>query len=194
MSETVSIVCVTHGRPDLVLKCMQSCVEQDYPKKEIVLLFNPADETTEATVRTRFPEIKILTTDHNLGFFPALNVAIASSGGDYVMIVDDDAWFLGSDALTRLVGYFRDEPELGAVTCNLEGPNEHPITDGDRYIRVFTTGFTMIPRQVVTEWVGPIPNLFFRSAGETYWCTQLWEQRRPVKRVENVRMFHALAM
>ena len=51
----------------------------------------------------------------------------------------------------------------------------------------------MLPRKVVTEWVGYIPDLFFRSAGETFWCTQLWEQRRPVKRVEDVRMFHALA-
>ena len=45
------------------------------------------------------------------------------------MIVDDDAWFLRkSDALWKLVwsgSAFADEPKLGAVTCNLEGPNEH---------------------------------------------------------------------
>jgi GT2 family glycosyltransferase len=58
---------------------------------------------------------------------------------------------------------------------------------------VFTTGFTMMPRKVATEWVGYFPDVFFRSAGETFLCTQLWEQRRPVKRVEGVRMHHALA-
>jgi len=51
----------------------------------------------------------------------------------------------------------------------------------------------MFPRKVVTEWVGYFPELFFRSAGETFLCTQLWEQRRPVKRVTDVHMFHALA-
>jgi GT2 family glycosyltransferase len=194
MSESVSVLCVTHGRPDLVMKCLRSCTEQDYPDKEIVLLLNPADETTEREIRRSFPAVRVLKTHQNIGFFPALNVAIANCNGDFVMIVDDDAWFLASNALSKLVQCFRDEPELGAVTCNLEGPNENPIKDGDRYIRAFTTGFTMLPRKVMTEWVGPVPDLFFRSAGETFWCTQLWEQRRPVKRVQDVRMFHELSM
>lgn len=194
MSESVSVVCITHGRPDFVVKCLQSCVDQNYSDKEVVVVFNPADDQTEREIRSRFRDSKILRTHKNLGFFPALNLAIANCTGDYVMIVDDDAWFLAPDALSKLVQCFRDEPELGAVTCNLEGPNEKPIEDGDRYIRTFTTGFTMLPRKVMTEWVGPVPDLFFRSAGETFWCTQLWEQRRPVKRIQDVRMFHALSM
>lgn len=85
-------------------------------------------------------------------------------------------------------------PRLGAVTCNLEGPTESPIVGGDRFIRTFTTGFTMMPRKVFTDWVGYFPDVFFRSAGETFLCTSLWDQGRPVKRVEGVRMHHALAM
>jgi GT2 family glycosyltransferase len=194
MSESVSVVCVTHGRPELMLECLRSCADQDYPNKELLVLFNPADAATEARVRDRFPQARLMSTHRNLGFFPALNLAIASCHGDYVMIVDDDARFTHMDALSKLVQQFRDEPKLGAVTCNLEGPSERPISGGDQYVRAFTTGFTMLPRKVMTEWVGPVPDLFFRSAGETFWCTQLWEQRRPVKRVEGVRMFHQLAM
>jgi GT2 family glycosyltransferase len=110
------------------------------------------------------------------------------------MIVDDDAYFLGNDALATLVAAFRKEPRLGAVTCTLEGPRERPAENVDRYISVFTTGFTMFPRKAITEWVGYFPELFFRSAGETFLCTQLWEQRRPVKRLASVKMFHALAL
>lgn len=109
------------------------------------------------------------------------------------MIVDDDAWFVDDDAVTQLVDEFRRNPTLGAVTCNLEGPHETPISGGDQFIRSFKTGFTMMPRKVVTDWVGYVPDLFFRSAGETFLCTSLWDQHRPVKRVEGVRMFHALA-
>ena len=193
-SVKIAILCVTHGRPDMVRQCLESCARQDYANKEIVVVVNPVDAATESTVRAAAPDAKIIRTHRNLGFFPALNIALANTDADYVMIVDDDAWFLADDALTRLVGKFQAEPRLGAVTCNLEGPTEKLITGGDRYIRVFTTGFTLMPRKVVTEWVGYIPDLFFRSAGETFWCTQLWEQRRPVKRVEDVRMYHALTM
>ena len=94
MSESVSVVCITHGRPDFVVKCLQSCVDQNYSDKEVVVVFNPADDQTEREIRSRFRDSKILRTHKNLGFFPALNLAIANCTGDYVMIVDDDAWFL----------------------------------------------------------------------------------------------------
>jgi GT2 family glycosyltransferase len=188
----VAILCVTHGRAELVRKCLQSCARQDYRRFEIVVIVNPRDPVSEEAVRAAAPMAKVIRTHRNLGFFPALNIAIANTDADYVMVVDDDAWFLADDALSRLVDEFRREPALGAVTCNLEGPHETPISE-NRYVRVFPTGFTMMPRAVVTEWVGYIPDLFFRSAGETFWCTSLWEQRRPVKKVEAVRMYHALA-
>lgn len=190
---TVAILCVTHGRPDYLRQCLQSCARQDYPRFELVVVINPVDAASEAVVREAAPRARVVRTHRNLGFFPALNLALANTDADYVMIVDDDARFLSDDALRRLLREFQREPSLGAVTCNLEGPTETSIENGDEYIRAFTTGFTMLPRKVFTEWVGYIPDVFFRSAGETYLCTLLWEQRRPVKRVQDVRMYHALA-
>ena len=187
------MLCVSHGRPQLLAACLRSCVMQRYPRFDVVVVLNPADEASERAVSENAPHTKIIRTHRNIGFFPALNLAIANTAADYIMVVDDDAQFLEDGALAALIQQFRIEPALGAVTCNLEGPFETPISGGDRYIRVFTTGFTMMPRRAVTEWVGYFPDIFFRSAGETYLCTALWDQKRPVKRVENVRMYHALA-
>lgn len=192
-SPTIAVLCVTHGRPDMLRQCLASCASQDHPRTEIVVIINPADPASEQAARAAAPAAKIFRTHRNLGFFPALNLALANTEADYVMIVDDDAWFLSPDALSRLLAEFQRDPRLGAVTCNLEGPTETPITGADQFIRVFTTGFTMLPRKVITEWVSYFPDLFFRSAGETFLCTQLWEQARPVKRIAGVRMFHALA-
>jgi len=191
---SVAILCVTHGRRELMLQCIESCATQDYPNKEIVIVFNPGDPETEKIVKNRFPTATVFRTERNIGFFPALNFALTKTDADYVMVVDDDARFLANDALSALVETFRREPRLGAVTCTLEGPGERSSDNYDRYISVFTTGFTMIPRKAFTEWVGYFPDLFFRSAGETFLCTELWEQKRPVKRVANVKMFHALAL
>lgn len=190
----ISVLCVTHGRQELLLQCIDSCFRQSYSNKEVIIVFNPTDPNTEDIVRSRFPEVRTLKTDRNIGFFPALNLAMTESESDYLMIVDDDSYFLQDDALETLIDAFEVEPGLGAVTCTLEGPREKPPDVDDRYISVFTTGFTMFPRKAITDWVGYFPELFFRSAGETFLCTQLWEQRRPVKRLANVRMFHALAL
>lgn len=190
---SVSILCVTHGRPDLLKECIGSCAEQDFSNFDILVVINPVDAISESAVLEVAPAAKIIRTHRNLGFFPALNVALANSSSDYVMIVDDDARFVSRDAVRLLVEEFRKAPELGAVTCNLQGPDETPITGGDRFVSVFTTGFTMMPRKAVTEWVDYFPDVFFRSAGESFLCTQLWEQERPVKRVEQIRMYHARA-
>ncbi len=194
MIPKASIVCVTYTRRDLALRCIKSCVEQDYPELEIVVVVNPSGDGTEEAMSQAFPHIKVIRTHKNIGLFPALNLAIANTTGDYIMTVDDDAYFLDHNAITHLVAEFQREPRLGAVTCNLEGPYETPIYGSDRYIEVFTTGFTMVPRQVYTEWVGYYPGLFFIDAGETYICTRLWELGRPVKRLEKVRMYHERAM
>lgn len=191
----VSILCVTYNRRDLVLRCLKSCIEQDYPNFEIVVVINPSGDGTEEAIEQQFPEAKVIRTHKNLGFIPALNLAIANSVGDYLMMVDDDAYFLQQDALANLIAAFKNEPNLGAVTCTIEGPDEkRRVEKPDHYIEVFTTGFTMIPRKVHTEWIGFYPDLFFREASELYLCTKLWEMGKPVKRLQDVRMYHAFAM
>lgn len=182
---------MTHGRREHVVRCLDSCVRQDYAPLEFLLFVNPAGDGTEEIVAERFPSVRMIRAERNLGFFPALNTAISSSAGDFIMTVDDDAYFLSPDAIRQLVAAFQKEPSLGAVTCNLEGPTETLITGGDRYVHLFTTGFTMVPRRAFTEWVGYYPNVFFRSGGETFLCSALWELGHPVKRLEAVRMYHA---
>jgi GT2 family glycosyltransferase len=118
-------------------------------------------------------------------------LAIANTKGELVMTVDDDAYFLGSDVLRKLAKAFTDEPELGAVTCNLEGPREITHTGGDRYVHVFKTGFTMVPKLAFTHWVGYYPDVFVRSAGETFLCSALWQMGKRVKCLGDARMYHS---
>ena len=110
------------------------------------------------------------------------------------MTVDDDAYFMHNTAIGDLVNCFKQDENLGAATCNLEGPKETPITNGDRFINVFTTGFTMVHRDVFSKWVGYYPDVFFRSAGETYVCKILWNMGKTVKRFQNIKMYHELAL
>ena len=165
MTPLVSIVCVTHNRRDLVLRCLESCVGQDYPGIEILAVVNGSNDGTEEAIQRGFPQVKIIRTHTNLGIFPALNLAIANTTGDYIMTVDDDAHFMDSNAITMLVNAFENEPILGAVTCNLEGPTETPINGRDLYVHSFPAGFTLLPKKVFTDWVGYYPDIFFVTRG-----------------------------
>jgi GT2 family glycosyltransferase len=51
-----------------------------------------------------------------------------------------------------------------------------------------------VPKVAFTDWIGYYPDLFFRSAGETFLCKGLWESGKPVKLISKAVMYHELAM
>ncbi|MBI2359669.1 MAG: glycosyltransferase, partial [Deltaproteobacteria bacterium] len=106
MAPLVTILCVTHNRRELVLRCLESCARQDYPNLEILVVVNGSTDGSEEAIRRQFPQAKIISTHTNLGIFPALNLAIANASGDYIMNVDDDAHFIDSDAISKMVKAF----------------------------------------------------------------------------------------
>ena len=85
----ISIAIVTHKRPEHLEACLRSCAAQSPRADEIVIALNPADEISES-IATRY-DAHFVRTHINLGFFPALNIAIANTKGQYVMVMDDDA-------------------------------------------------------------------------------------------------------
>jgi GT2 family glycosyltransferase len=190
MSECVSIVCVSYARKALLERCLQSCIDQDYSNLEILVVVNPANDGTEEMLLQRFPQAKTIILHKNIGFFPALNIAIANAQGKYVMTVDDDAYFLQNDAISRLTDYMQNHSEVGAASVNIEGPFEHTMDRGVREINVFKTGFAMLEKKVFTTDIGFYPDAFFRSAGENYICKKLWDSGKQVVQIADIRMFH----
>lgn len=190
----VSILCVTRNRCAHLLRALLSCRQQDYPHLELVIVDNASEDGTVAMIRERFPGAILIRTHKNLGFFPALNLAVANSRGAYLMTVDDDAYFQSSDAISRLVGEFGQNSQLAGLVCNLEGPHERPPIQRDRYVPAYGTGITMLDRRVFDEWIGFYPDIFFRSAGETYIAFGLWDMGRQIKQLADVRMFHDRAV
>jgi GT2 family glycosyltransferase len=174
-----------------VLECLQSCVEQDYHNLEVIVVDNASTDGTAAAIRSILPSVKLIRTHENIGFFPALNIALANASGEHVFTIDDDARMLEPDGIRRMREAFTRWPNLGAVTCNIEGPFEEPAALKDRYVHTFKTGFTMVPRAVFTDWVGYYPDRFFRSGGERYIATALASKKHPVLQLASVRMHHA---
>lgn len=173
------------------MECLQSCVSQDYSNREILVLDNASTDGTCEMIEQRFPEARIIRIHRNIGIFPAMNLAVANARGEYVINVDDDAYFLQDNALSLMVDAFENAPMLGAVTCNIEGPHEEPASEEDKLVHIFKLGFTMTPKRAYSEWVGYYPDVLFRDAGEKYMSVALWDAGHPVKLLSSVRMYHA---
>jgi GT2 family glycosyltransferase/glycosyltransferase involved in cell wall biosynthesis len=91
-SATVSVVVVNlNGRHHLET-CLQSLVDQDYPPHlvEVILVDNGSSDGSVPFVNERFPAVRILRNERNVGFAPAVNQGAAAATGAYLALINND--------------------------------------------------------------------------------------------------------
>jgi N-acetylglucosaminyl-diphospho-decaprenol L-rhamnosyltransferase len=100
---------------------------------EIVVVDHGSTDGTLDLVRTRFPEAT-LVEQPNRGLGGGWNAGLERAGGEYVLLLNADAWLVG-DALDRLVAFADSRPDTAYVGPRLLNP------DGSlqRSVRAFPT-------------------------------------------------------
>ncbi len=123
MTVSVVICAYTMDRWDELFASVQSCVSQTQPPDEIVLVIDHNDELLERCAR-EVTGVRVVANTSTKGLSGARNTGVATSRGDIVMFLDDDAC---ADAkwLESMVRPFED-PLVAGV-----GGWIVPIFDGD---------------------------------------------------------------
>ena len=185
----VSVIVVTHNRPEFLGRCLQSIGAQTWTNRELVVVLNPSDQASERIARTS--GARLVRTHKNIGYFPAVNLGIANAEGSLVMLVDDDAELIGGEVLAQLVSFVLRSPEALAVTCNLRGPYEAPPFPSSRHIFLFKSGFALYQRKLFSEIAGYFPDVFSLYAGESFLANRIYEHGGVVAVAHEAWMFHA---
>ena len=88
---TVSAICITERRPHLLQRAIACFHAQQYPSKELVILFPKSDRETAALVENlSHPSIKVITTDVPLKLGEKRNLDVAESSGEFFCSWDDE--------------------------------------------------------------------------------------------------------
>jgi len=116
----VSIIIPAHNEENSIEKSVESCIEMDYPLKEIIVV---DDGSTDATYDKALPYekrglIKLLHRDTAGGSKAvAVNYGISFSKGKLIVILDADTLF-ERRSLSEAIKYFSD-PLVNAVSGNV---------------------------------------------------------------------------
>lgn len=98
----------------------ESLLKQDYPNIEIAVLDNGSpDKTGFNELKQKYPEVKFLTTEKNLGFGGGHNFIIKNTSSDYYACLNFDIVF-ESDFISKLVNGIQLSPEIGSVTGKIK--------------------------------------------------------------------------
>jgi glycosyltransferase involved in cell wall biosynthesis len=145
----VSMILVHHNRPHLLKYSLQSCLDQDYPNLEILLVDDGSNDPEALAClddleSKKLPGVKILRCGNRyLG--AARNVGIAEARGEYAVFLDDDnlalpsmvsryidaALYSGADAVSGAMLFFHEQegsPREGVTNnelCTFWGSRQH---------------------------------------------------------------------
>lgn len=112
----VSVIIPTFNRSSMVLRALQSVLEQDYPNFEIIVI----DDGSSDDTRSRIPgdgRIKLLVHASNRGVSAARNTGIRYCSGRFIAFLDSDDYWLPAK-LARQMAFFGAHPS--AVACQTE--------------------------------------------------------------------------
>lgn len=86
----LSIVVVNWNARRYLQRCLESLRSQSHSDLEIIVVDNGSTDGSAPTVRERFPEVRLLPQDENLGFAEACNRGIVASSGEWVCLLNND--------------------------------------------------------------------------------------------------------
>jgi glycosyltransferase involved in cell wall biosynthesis len=92
----VSVYIATHNRKDLLIKAVESVLNQTYENIEIIIVNDGSSDNTQVVLDTlaiKFSNIKVFINDSAKGAAFSRNIAIKASTGMFITGLDDDDYF-----------------------------------------------------------------------------------------------------
>jgi GT2 family glycosyltransferase len=115
----LSIICVNWNSLNYLIECVASIYEHTCQISfEIIVVDNASPEGGVEIVPEKFPLVKIVRSDRNVGFAGANNLGFKQSTGRYILFLNPDTKLIGP-AINTLLARVKSLPDAGIVGCKL---------------------------------------------------------------------------
>lgn len=147
----ITVIVVSYNTRELLRRCLSSLAA--YPcagATEVIVVDNASRDGSAEMVRAEFPEVRLLTTDRNLGYAAANNLALRGLSARYALILNSDIE-VRPGAMDTLLGFMDATPQAGMAGAKLLLPDGTVQT-------TWAQGFTLgefIRQQLYLDRLGP---------------------------------------
>ncbi len=197
----VSVITVNYNHSSITDELLASVFSNNtYEPLEIIVVDNGSKENPVPAWRSKYPSVKFIRSDKNLGFAGGNNLGIQEAKGDYLFFVNNDTEFT-EGLVETLVKTLEEHPEIGIISPKIRYYSQpetlqyagftqmNYYTARNKCIGQFekdngqydhTTGETgyihgaamMLTRQAITR-AGLMSENYFLYYEEMDWCEQL---------------------
>ena len=116
ITPSVSTIILNYNNYTDTLETIESVLSLDYDKNSIILVENSTDKTVIGKIRTRYPTLKILDNEKNLGYAGGNNRGIQAAiagDADYILVLNNDV-ILEKDVLRKCIDSMENAPDCAA--------------------------------------------------------------------------------
>lgn len=106
----VSVVILNWNGKPLLKKCLPSVINATKSVKgesEIIVVDNGSEDGSVEFIKNKYPKIKIVSLEKNLGISPGYNVGAKKAKGDVLVLLNNDI-MLKKDSIITLLKQFKD--------------------------------------------------------------------------------------
>jgi hypothetical protein len=101
----VSIIIISYNTREMTLDCIQSVIEQTREiAYEIIVVDNDSKDYSARAISENYPKVNLISSNVNLGFAAANNLAAEKAKGRYLILLNPDTIVLGN-AIHRLLEF-----------------------------------------------------------------------------------------
>lgn len=114
----VSIVIPNYNGESYILDCIKSVYDQIDNKREIIIIDNHSTDRSVSLIKEHYPDISLIVNDDNVGFAAAVNQGILASSGEYVILLNNDA-FAREGFVKELYECIESDPRIFSVGAKM---------------------------------------------------------------------------
>lgn len=133
MAPVLSIIVVNWNNRRLLEECLDSIRRQPPAGSyETIVVDNASTDGSVTAVRQKYPEVKVVANQQNLGFSKANNLGLKASQGEFILFLNNDAQ-VKPGSLDLMIDYLKRHPRVGAVGGQLVTVDGRPDLSWGNY-------------------------------------------------------------
>lgn len=216
----LSVIILNYNTKDLLQKCLESVFRsQTNYSLEVLVSDNGSKDGSVEMIKEKFPQVKLIENNTNLGFSKGNNVAIKQAVGKYILLLNSDTE-VRPNAFDESISYLQRHPEAGCLGAKLILPDGSLDKAARRrfpnpwnsFLRLFglrrfsdynvagpadeisevdavVGAYMMIPRAVIDK-VGLLDEDYFMYGEDLDWCFRIKQAGYKVVYYPKVEVLH----
>ena len=167
----LAIVTVSYNTRELLAECLAAALaglQRSGLSGEVWVVDNASADGSAEMVRERFPAVRLVAHDHNIGFAAGNNLALARFGGAaprHVLFLNPDTRVVG-DALGEMVRFLDVTSRAGVAGARLvhgDGSFQHSAFAFPGLLQILFDFFPLHPRLLESRLNGRYPRRLYQA-------------------------------